>query len=161
LGLCGFPSKATELSFEGRNTLTINEQDVGALVADAFPAVKDELQRAVVTFGNGGDWVGLYTLFGQIIDPLILQPLMTDDRIDDEGLKRFFDTFEILVREGNANVKTFIKDEVCEELIANPSWWLRRVDDYIGPELVIACQESQISLEETRARYLRGQRDSD
>jgi hypothetical protein len=44
---------------------------------------------------------------------------------------------------------------VCEILNDHSAWWRERVDPYIGPEMVIACEESRIFIDDLMTRHQR------
>jgi hypothetical protein len=123
-------------------TVAIDEQAaIGCLVA-AFPETRAGHEDLRDTWTLAPNDLGIYIVFGDLFSVDIFWRLMTQDHLDADWLSRFFAVLEELCRDGNKLVREFVGDEVCEVLNAHPEWWRERVDAFIGPEMVIECQES-------------------
>jgi hypothetical protein len=77
---------------------------------------------------------GLYTFFGQIIDPLVFRPMLVAGPIDPDVASRFFEYLEELLDRGDQWVRECVKDEIVEQLVSDPEWY-EKVCPFAGERL--------------------------
>ena len=82
---------------------------------------------------------------------------MIRTELESSRAQRYFDLVELFLREGDARVVEAIEVEVCEQLVCNPEWWPDRVQPFIGPELILACQKTRMHVEEVLRRSRRSE----
>jgi hypothetical protein len=140
---------------EDRDTMPLDEQAAIARLVESFPETKSEFAQLRDTWSLAPEELGIYIVFGDLFGPRIFRRLMTEEHEDKDSLRRFFSAMDELYRDGNKLVRGFVLDEICEPLLIHPEWWHERVAPYIGPELVIACQEARIFIEDLFARHQR------
>lgn len=88
---------------------------------------------------------GLYSLFDEVIDPVVLKPLLEAEQEDGPGLRQFFDLVERWATRGDESVKTFVKVGVCERIGDDPGW-LARARRYMGPATMKASLAAEVGL---------------
>jgi len=114
----------------------VNGHEAVNLLVARFPSLSAPLERFISEWGRYCEededrWPGLYNLWGDVVSPTLVEPLMWAPDEDQSSLQALFDVIEAIAVNGDQYVKNFVAVGICEQLGGYPGW-LARSHRYMG-----------------------------
>lgn len=110
-----------------------NREAIDLFMID-FPEYLPAIDELLSWWSPPDENSGLYTFFGQIIDPLVFRPILVESAIDSDVAHRFFKYLEELLNRGDQWVRECLKGEIAEQLASQPEWY-EKVSPFVGEKL--------------------------
>jgi hypothetical protein len=97
----------------------VNAQEALKLVVDRFPFLSKPVDRYVEEWARDSrldedPWPGLYNVWGDIVFPSLVEPLLSSTDEDESSLTALFDAIEKMAVGGDEYVKTFVGVGISE-----------------------------------------------
>lgn len=120
------------------------------MLIDNFPdltAPLDTFTEQWVQYCEPGDdgWPGLYNLWGDVVLPQCIEPLLADIAEDHAALSLLFNVVESMAANGDQYVRTFVRFGICERIGDFPNWLIRS-RRYMGPHTRAISEEVEAAL---------------
>ncbi len=120
------------------------------LLVDQFPFLAEPVDAYISRWArysetDGEPWPGLYNLWGDVIFPTLVEPLLCSSVEDKPLLTILFDAIEKMAVDGDDYVETFVGVGICERLGDSPQWFARS-QPYMGPRTREASDQVEVAL---------------